>query len=87
MCVVGVNVMCQSVLPLPTLGRAPVSGSGDHCQKPYEAVGLAVLLPSARVGMFYGPQAVLALTREALDRERLFDQRLQRANGARRLEK
>ena len=72
--------MCQSVLPLPTLGRASVSGSGDHGDKPNEAVGLAVLLPSARVGTFYGPQEVLPVTREALDRERLFDWRLQRGN-------
>ena len=69
--VTGVNVMCQSVLPLPALGRASVSGSGDHGDKPYG--GLAVLLPSARVGTFYGPQEVLPVTREALDRERLFD--------------
>ena len=55
----GVNVMCQSVLP-PALGRASVSGSGDHGDTPYG--GLAVLLPSARVGTFYGPQDVLPVT-------------------------
>ena len=40
----------------------PVSGSGDDGDKPCEAAGLAVLLPSARVGMFHVPQAVLVVT-------------------------
>ena len=68
---------------------SPSRAACDHGDKPSEA--LAVLLPSARVGMLYGSPAVLAVTREASDREPLFGRRgsnlVQRANGARGLEK